>query len=107
MLPVVQGESQDAALAADSQAAKALALAGFDPAAFVRYIERVQPQAYDIYAGLPARDQRLARMRLVIEHLPTVAYAGTDPEFTQVRNQVQILGASQSLAPAPPTLGPQ
>ena len=61
---------RDNELEADGLAVQAIARAGFDPEALMRYIERVQVQPAKVFSSLPSRDQRIAAIRLVIERLP-------------------------------------
>ena len=66
-------------LNADSLAIRAMAEAGYDPAALARYIERVQPaddegtNRFD--SPLPRRSQRLEAIRAAIGELPPQTYS--------------------------------
>jgi hypothetical protein len=92
-------------LKADALAVGAMAQAGFDPSALVRYIERIKPnQAYTVYTPLPDRDQRVANMRTAIEHLPRLSYDAPTVEFTGVKEQVRRITEHQTPFAAPPTL---
>jgi predicted Zn-dependent protease len=91
---------------ADALAVQAMARAGFDPAALPRYIERVQPPGS---AGrvslLPDRDERVARMRSLIEGLPVGHYADSGPGFRSIQDEVRRLVNHRSpAARTPPTL---
>ncbi len=92
-------------LKADALAVQAMARAGFDPSALVRYIERVQPStAYTVSTALPDSDQRVAKMRLAIEHLPQLNYDARDDEFTTIKREVRRLTEPRTTFAAPPTL---
>jgi predicted Zn-dependent protease len=56
-------------------AVKAMARAGFDPAALVRYVQRVQaPPTTKPLSFEPTRDERVSAMNLTIEQLPALTY---------------------------------
>jgi predicted Zn-dependent protease len=80
---------------ADSLALPAMAGAGFDPAALVRYIQR---------SSFPGRDQRVAQMRAVIEHLPPSNYSESSTEFANIQSEVRRLTTRPASADGPPTL---
>jgi beta-barrel assembly-enhancing protease len=62
-------------LEADSLAVKAMARAGFDPTALVRYVQRVQaPPTTKPLSFEPTRDERVSAMNLTIEQLPALTY---------------------------------
>jgi beta-barrel assembly-enhancing protease len=93
---------------ADALALHAMAQAGFDPRALVRYTERVQPAPSaarsTAYSMLPPRDQRVAAMTSIIEAMaPTNYSASVDgDEFAAAREEVRRAVATNS--PAPPSL---
>jgi len=91
-------------LDADRLAARTMAAAGYDPAALVRYIERVQaPDEVQpkMLSGLPLRSQRVEAIRAVIGDLPAQVY-GTHEGLEKVQEDVWRLTASTPKAP--PTL---
>jgi hypothetical protein len=92
----VLAERRKVELQADKSAVLVMSRAGFDPAALLRYIERVQPP--DAKAGVnshfydqsvspfPARADRIAGLRKALRALP--ASGGTQSEeFSQFRNR--------------------
>jgi predicted Zn-dependent protease len=91
---------------ADVLAVQAMARAGFEPMALVRYIERVQPAVGTpkAAAALPDRDHCVASMRLLIENLPPSIYAAPGEEFTAIQQEVRRLMESRASLAAPPTL---
>jgi beta-barrel assembly-enhancing protease len=95
-------------LQADALAVQTMARAGFDLVALVRYIERVrrQPNAGvpEFSAALPDRDQRAARMRLLIENMQPSIYAAPGVEFTAIQREVRRLVERRAPVDAPPTL---
>jgi predicted Zn-dependent protease len=99
MLPTWRSHELDA----DRLAARAMAAAGYDPAALARYIERVQ-RPDEIEPGmsaLPQRSDRVRAIRDVIGRLPAQAYRPHEG-FEKVQEEVRRLTAT---APhAPPTL---
>ncbi len=95
-------------LEADALAVQTMAHAGFNPAALVRYIERVQlqPAANEpkVFSALPDRDERIARMRLLIEHVQPSNYAAPGEEFTAIQREVRRLMEQRTPFKAPPSL---
>jgi len=92
---------------ADALALQTMAQAGFDPNAFVRYTERVQPAPSAprsaAFSTVPSRDQRLAAMTSTIAGLPATNYpALADGEFAAAREEVRRLVPTNN--PAPPSL---
>jgi predicted Zn-dependent protease len=78
-------------LEADRLAAKAMAGAGFDPAALARYIGRVQPEQGSgprVFSPLPAREQRVRAIEEVAGGMPARVY-GTGDAFAAVREEVR------------------
>jgi predicted Zn-dependent protease len=94
-------------LDADVLAARAMAAAGYDPAALARYIERVQsPDEGEpkVWSALPARWQRLAAIREVIAGLGLQVYR-THEGLTQAQEEVKRVTTRPETPPkAPPTL---
>ncbi|MGA3098387.1 MAG: M48 family metalloprotease [Bryobacteraceae bacterium] len=90
-------------LAADTVAAKAMAGAGFDPEALVRYLDREQRDRPGTMAAtfseMPERDARLAALRAAIKGLRASAYAPPNPEFTAFQQEMR---QSASDPPPPP-----
>ena len=78
-------------LQADTVAALVMSRAGTDPAALVRYVERVQPPDQP-RSPFPPRDARIAALREAIRDIPPAAYAES-PEFYRIQERVR---------PAPP-----
>jgi len=92
-------------LEADSIAARAMAGAGYDPAALERYIERTQrdpegPKAE--YSALPAKQLRLAEFRRTMAELPARDYPLDESEFRSIQEQVRAI--APRLKDRPPTL---
>ena len=64
-------------LEADSLAVGMMSAAGYDPAAFVRYLEREQPSddaTGTKWSALPGRAERLRAVRTAVESIPPRAY---------------------------------
>jgi len=78
---------------ADRLAIKLTSSAGFDPAALVRYIGRVQqPDARSpkVFATLPTREERVSAMEAAIQALPAQNYAVPDAdEFARIQAEVR------------------
>jgi predicted Zn-dependent protease len=87
-------------LRADASAAMAMSRAGFDPAALLRYIERLQP-ADRRYSAFPPRASRIAALEQTIRDLPPAASAESG-EF----NRIQELVRAGTTKPLPPMLRP-
>jgi len=94
------GQLRSNELEADAAAAEALAHAGFDPAALVRYIERVRAASPaspgtspTVLSPLPDRDQQIAALRAALARLPKSSYAEPGTEFAAVREEVVRLTA--------------
>ncbi len=109
MIPLNFMELQRTAeLEADFLAVQAVARAGFDPTALVRYIQRVQvrpggPES-TLPSPLPDLDQRLAKMSSAIEKLPPVNHAATtSSEFMAAQQEVRRL-APPVRSRTPPSL---
>jgi predicted Zn-dependent protease len=107
------GQLRSNELEADALAVKALALAGFDPTALVRYVERVRPASPGtlpkVFSPLPELDQRIAALRVAIARLPQTSYADPGMEFAAIRDEVVRLTARPedtrpTLKRYPPTL---
>jgi predicted Zn-dependent protease len=77
-------------LEADGMSAQAMARAGYDPAALVSYIERMQVDRRPIErSALPRREERLAQLERTIAELPAREYTARTGEFEQVREAVR------------------
>jgi predicted Zn-dependent protease len=94
---------------ADFLAVQAMARAGFDPNALVRYIERVQPppppstEASTAPSPLPTRDQRIAVMMSGISQLPATQYTSpANGEFEVAREEIRRFAPPHR--PTPPSL---
>ena len=107
------GQLRSNELKADALAVEALAHAGFDPTALVRYIERILPASPGtlpkVFSPLPERDQRIAALSVAIARLPQTSYAEPGTEFAAVRDEVVRLTARPEEPPPtlkrdPPTL---
>ena len=85
-------------LQADASAILLLSSAGFDPAALLRYVERVQPLDRP-RSPFPARADRIAALQKAIRDLPPASYSQSD-EFYAIQEQVRPLPPP----PPPPTL---
>ncbi len=83
-------------LQADASAIVLLSHAGFDPAALLRYVDRVQPLDRP-RSPFPARADRIAALQKAIGGLPLASYSRSD-EFYAIQEQVR------RLRPPPPTL---
>jgi predicted Zn-dependent protease len=98
-----------AELEADVFAVQALARAGFDPNALVRYVERVQLQptgpTSKAYSPIPDRDERIAALLATIQKLPKVDHAVTPTdEFATARLEARRLMEEPVHSKAPPSL---
>jgi hypothetical protein len=71
-------------------------ITGFDPAALLRYIERVQPPDRP-RSPFPARVDPVAALQKAIQDLPSASYSESD-EFYAIQEQMR------PLPPPPPTL---
>lgn len=94
-------------LEADRLAVAAMANAGFDPNALVRYTGRVQPEVFTIppaFSPLPVRRDRIANMLLAISKLPSTHYATPAPgDFQSAAEAVRRLLAPPTRS-NPPSL---
>ena len=92
---------------ADRIAAEAMAAAGFDPAAFHRYVARTQQDPADITrSSLPARDERLGAIQTTIAALPARTYSAS-AYFIHAQNELRSLLPPPRKAPSlrePPLL---
>jgi predicted Zn-dependent protease len=95
---------RDNELEADGLAVQAIARAGFDPEALLRYIERVQVQPAKVFSSLPGRDQRVTAIRLVIEGLPASEYQVTSGDFAAIQKEVIRLTEHRQAVHVAPTL---
>jgi len=78
---------------ADLLAAQAMARAGYDPGALIRYIKRVQIDRTDqpkVFSPLPLRDARIAALEQVIRGLPAQRYSSSE-EYQRVQEEVRGL----------------
>lgn len=88
-------------LEADRVGLELAAKAGYDPAAFRRYIERAQTDS-SRPSPLPARDVRLAALDQVIALLARPARSSAGEEFLRVRESVRTaMQLSKERRPAP------
>jgi predicted Zn-dependent protease len=76
---------------ADRLAVRAMAQAGFDPRAFLGYIDRRQAEDSALGSPLPPRERRLSEISQAIAELPTLSYSSDTDEFEQVREEVRAL----------------
>lgn len=89
-------------LQADASAALVMARAGFDPAALLRYIERVQPP--DRPRSLfPPRAARIVVLQEAIPNLAPAAYAESD-EFFRIQERVRPAPETPSRPQPTPSL---
>ena len=88
--PAYTASLRDYELEADRIAAEAMAQAGYDPAALVRYIERLQPDT-----------ARLEDLWRAIAALPAWQYGTGTGGFERIRAEIQTTPAPK---PEPPTL---
>lgn len=94
---------------ADLATIPAMARAGFDPNALVRYVERVQAargRVGEVFSVLPPVKKRVARMKAEIAKLPPRAYPATDSAgFIEATEQVRrVLAAAAKPRPDAPSL---
>lgn len=78
---------------ADRLAAEMMARAGYDPAALVRYIERLQIDRTGpskAFSPLPSREIRIAELAETIQDLPARVYSSSD-EFPRIQEEVRGL----------------
>ncbi len=78
---------------ADLAAVRAMAAAGYNPAALASYLDRMQRDTggsmQRIFAALPDREQRVAAIRGEIGTLPVRAYAADSAEFAHARLDIR------------------
>jgi predicted Zn-dependent protease len=87
-------------LEADSFAVPALARAGYDPAALVRYIDLTQVDREPVVRStLPPRGERLAELERAILELPAREYTAGTGEYDKIRDAVRkaAIGNAPSL----------
>ncbi len=89
-------------LRADPSAILLMSRAGFDPAALVHYIERVQPPDHP-QSPFPTRADRLAALQSAIRELPPASYSQSD-EFHDIQEQVRLFYPAPLKLQSPPTL---
>jgi len=82
-------------LAADRRAVDVMAAAGYDPAAFARYVQRELAQfegagTKPAFSPLPPVEQRLEAIGLAIGNLPMQSYAA-HPGLAQIQDEVRRL----------------
>jgi predicted Zn-dependent protease len=89
-------------LEADTLAIATMARVGFDPTAFVSYIQRVQIETARSgrFSSLPTRDERVTAMNPIIEGLPRSIYQRTQGDFVDIQDRVRRF--TQSPEPAGP-----
>jgi len=85
----VTDQRRERELQADASAILLLSRAGFDPAALLRYVERVQPLDRP-RSPFPARSDRIAALQQAIRDLPPASYSQSD-EFYAIQEQVRLL----------------
>jgi predicted Zn-dependent protease len=92
-----------AELQADAAAAPAMARAGFDPTALLRYIDRMQEDPKGTtgrtISTLPPREERIAALSAILRDLPQVATVSSDAFFA-IQEQARALLARDT----PPAL---
>jgi predicted Zn-dependent protease len=76
-------QSRQIQLEADKSAVPMMSRAGFDPAALLRYIERVQPSD-------AARDARIVALREAISEVPPASYVDSG-QFRSIQDRVRSL----------------
>ena len=95
-------------LEADRMAVQAMARAGYDPAALVRYIERMQTDPTTDksrkFSPLPPREERLAGLSQAIAELPKLKYYRNTGQYEGIREEVRGLLQVQPPTVRPPTL---
>ena len=88
---------------ADRMAIPALARAGYDPAALVAYLRRVQPErTAEDYPAMPEKARRLAGMEAAIRELPSAAF-DTRNRLPGIQGELRRLSPSVP-KPEPPRL---
>jgi predicted Zn-dependent protease len=80
-------QQREIELQADKSAVLAISRAGFDPAAFLRFIERVQPPDSP-RSPFPPRAERIAALRETLRNVPPAAYTESD-EFYSVQQRLR------------------
>ncbi len=80
-------ESREMALQADKSAVLAVSRAGFDPAALLRFIERLQPPDSP-RSPFPPRDGRITALRDALRDIPPAAYTESE-EFYRVQQRLR------------------
>ncbi len=75
-------------LEADELAVRVVARAGFDPAALVAYVGRVQPPMAGEFSALPGRDERVTAMKATVAGLDTGDFVVSSGEFVAVRERM-------------------
>ncbi|MGH9720742.1 MAG: M48 family metalloprotease [Bryobacteraceae bacterium] len=92
-------------LEADGIALPMMARAGYDPSALLRYVDRVQvDEKIRLHSAVPARDERIDKIKRAIADLPARVYTGDNIEFEHVRAEVRALEAQAVKPPEPPSL---
>ena len=95
LLPAgLQQAQRSAELEADRLAVAAMARAGYDPAALLTYIDRLQPAATDpnpLRSAMPSHDERIAGLQAAIQALPPATYSLDNAEFRAVQEEVRRL----------------
>ena len=88
-------------LEADALAAQTMAAAGYNPAALIDYIGRLQPpdpSPPKATSPAPDRDARLAALRTVIGNLPASSYPSHEG-FAAIQEEVTRLTAKPAKGP--------
>ena len=75
---------------ADYWAVKAMAAAGYDPAALASYIARVQisPRQGSVFETLPPREERVHAIETEFRQLPAATYP-TGDEFARIQSEIK------------------
>jgi predicted Zn-dependent protease len=84
-------EQRKLELDADAHAVESLAAAGFDPAALLRYLARVQADTpvSKTVSPLPTKEERLAALRSRIGQIAAKPYEAGSPEFLRLQGEVR------------------
>jgi predicted Zn-dependent protease len=97
-----QGE-RELQLKADRRAVQIAAAAGFDPAALLAYIKRIQPEKDSKYSSLPPLEERVAAMTEAIAAIPSRdEWVESSAAFVDAQEEVRLSLPKRPLKP--PTL---
>lgn len=79
-------------LEADWLAVQTMALAGYEPSALLRYIDRMQTGAIgQLHSPLPPRERRIASLKQAIAELPPRDYSSGSGQFERSQKEVRGL----------------